>query len=203
MLEFKNKLIVLSVVGILAVIGSLMNSRQSVVQGAGGPTVSIDPAQLPLPVKATQSGPWTVNLGPDAHVSIAGQPITVKNLDEKGRNPYQQSGATGCNGSGLCDFAFPAVPAGKRLVIEHVSANVNPNPGVGVNGTFLEGAGGFTVFSLPGTSMATPELIAVNQTVLAYFDAGQTPFYRVAWSTSSNPGAFQVTISGYLVDLTK
>jgi len=90
--EIKNKVIALSAVGILALIGSLMNSRQSVVQGAGGPTVSIDQAQLPLPVtgsatvsgtvSATQSGPWnvgitgipTVNLATGASVGITGTP---------------------------------------------------------------------------------------------------------------------------------
>ena len=61
-------------------------------------------------------------------VSIA-TTVPVRNIDEKGRNPYQQSGVTGCGASGLCDLAFAQVPAGKRLVIEHVSANVNPNPG--------------------------------------------------------------------------
>jgi hypothetical protein len=129
--------------------------------------------------------------------------LLVKNIDEKGRIPYQQSGARDCTGAGLCDFGFPTVPVGKRLVIEHVSANVNANPGAGVNATFLEGAGGFTVFSLPGTSMATPELIAVNQPVLAYFESGQTPFFRVAYSSSSNTGAYSVVVSGYLVDLTQ
>jgi hypothetical protein len=34
----------------LAAIGSVMNSRQATLQGAGGPAVTIDPAQLPLPV---------------------------------------------------------------------------------------------------------------------------------------------------------
>jgi len=125
----------------------------------------------------------------------------VKNVDEKGRNPYQQSGATGC-GSGLCDFTFPAVPAGKRLVVEHVSANIFVNTG-GVNATFLEGAGGFTVYSLPGRAMATPQLIGVNEQVLAYFEAGQTPFYRVAFSTPDASDSYSVAMSGYLVDLTQ
>ena len=127
----------------------------------------------------------------------------IKNIDEKGRNPYQQSGATDCTGLGLCDLAFPAVPAGKRLVVEHVSGNFNPNPGAAMNAIFLEGAGGFAVFSFPGSSMATPQLVAVNQPVLAYFESGQTPFIRVAWNSTANTGAFSAVITGYLVDLTQ
>ena len=140
------------------------------------------------------------DLGPT--VTIAGPlPVPIRNSDEKGRIPYQQSGGTGCN-TGLCDLAFPSVPAGKRLVIEHVSANVNPNPGIGVIGVFLEGASGFSYWSLPGHSLATPELVSVNEQVLAYFESGEIPFVRVAWnSPTTNTGAFQAVISGYLVDL--
>jgi len=125
----------------------------------------------------------------------------IKNVDEKGRIPYQQSGATSC-GTGLCDFSFPIVPAGKRLVVEHVSANIYVNTG-GVNATFLEGAGGFTVFSLPGRAMATPQLIGVNEQVLAYYEAGQTPFYRVAFSVGDANDSYSVAITGYLVDLSQ
>lgn len=79
MTRFKNNLSIAAAVVTLAFIGTIMNSRQSVVQGAGGPTVTIDPAQLPLhvtgsttatgTVAATQSGLW--------NVGITGQPINV------------------------------------------------------------------------------------------------------------------------------
>lgn len=134
-------------------------------------------------------------------VTIAGPlPVPIRNSDEKGRIPYQQSGGVDCNTS-LCDFAFPSVPAGKRLVIEHVSANVNPNPGVGVNGVFLEGACGSCYWSLPGRSLASPGLVLVNEQVLAYFESGAIPFIRVAWNSGTNTGGFQAVITGYLVDL--
>jgi hypothetical protein len=76
--RFKSHLITAAAVVTLAVIGTIMNSNQSVVQGAGGPTVTIDAAQLPLPVaisgtpsvniantpsvKAAQSGVWNVGI---------------------------------------------------------------------------------------------------------------------------------------------
>ena len=47
----------------------------------------------------------------------------VKNVDEHGRVPYQQS--TGCSPSpSNCEALFPAVPSNRRLVIEYVSALV-------------------------------------------------------------------------------
>jgi hypothetical protein len=63
----KNRMLVIAIIAVLAVIGSLMNSQQSTVRAAArGPTVTIDPTQLPLPVQgslgvagtvaATQSG---------------------------------------------------------------------------------------------------------------------------------------------------
>lgn len=75
----------------LAAAGTLMNSTRTVVQ-ANGPTVMIDPAELPLPVSgsatvsgtvaATQSGPWNVGitgtpafaLAPGSTVGISGTP---------------------------------------------------------------------------------------------------------------------------------
>ena len=173
--SLKNSLMIGTGFMVLVSVGTFMNHGRS----AGA-------------VRAADGGP-TVTIG-------APLPVPVRNIDEKARIPYQQSGAIPCN-SGLCDLAFLAVPAGKRLVVEHVSANVNPNPGVGVNGVFLEGACGFCVWSLPGHSLATPELVAVNEQVLAYFESGTTPFVRVAWSATTNTGAFQAVISGYLIDL--
>jgi hypothetical protein len=101
----------------------------------------------------------------------------------------------------LCDYVFPAVPTGKRLVVEHVSANIGVNSSSGLNGTFLLGDGAF--FSLPGRSMATPEIVGVNEPVLAYFDVGQTPIYRIAFAAVGNSGEFTVVITGYMVDLTQ
>jgi hypothetical protein len=48
---FKKRMLAAAIIAGLAVIGSLMNSQQSTVRAAGGPTVTIDQAQLPLPVQ--------------------------------------------------------------------------------------------------------------------------------------------------------
>jgi hypothetical protein len=89
-----------------------------------------------------------------------------------------------------------------RLVVEHVSANIGVNPGSGINGTFLFAANG-AIFSLPGRSMASPALIGVNEQVLAYYDAGQQPVYRIALSTPSDSGEASSVISGYLINLSQ
>src|SRR5437763_11958251 len=91
---FRSALITVAAVGILAVIGSLMNSHPSVLQAAGGPTVTIDPAQLPLQV--------TNDPGRKAFAFF--------------KNDSFGSTEDGHNVSFI-------VPAGKRLVIESVSVN--------------------------------------------------------------------------------
>jgi len=124
----------------------------------------------------------------------------VKNVDEKGRAPYQQSAFVQCTvaGAGLCDYYFPPVPAGKRLVVEHISANVyGPS---GVNGIFLV-VGGNTSFALPGHTLALSSLYAVNEVVLGFYEAGQTPLFRMATAVVDPNSSAAVTLTGYLVDL--
>lgn len=50
----------------------------------------------------------------------------VKNIDERGRVPYQQGGQ--CSGISTCDVVFAAVPANKRLVVETVRASAQISP---------------------------------------------------------------------------
>ena len=89
--RLKKYLTITLAVFTLAAAGTLMNSTRTVVQ-ANGPTVMIDPAELPLPVSgsatvsgtvaATQSGPWnigitgtpTVGLAAGSTVGISGTP---------------------------------------------------------------------------------------------------------------------------------
>jgi hypothetical protein len=125
----------------------------------------------------------------------------VKNLDERGRNPYMQTTFLSCTAAnGLCDLFFPAVPAGKRLVVEHVSANVYAASGI--NATFLLTPGN-AQFALAARANSSPTLLAVNEPVLAYFDAGQSPLYRVALNVAGSQSSISAVISGYLVDLTQ
>jgi hypothetical protein len=60
--RFKNHLIAAGVLSVLAIIGTIMNSHQSVAQAAGGPTVTIDPDQLPLPVQGSLGITGTANV---------------------------------------------------------------------------------------------------------------------------------------------
>ena len=121
----------------------------------------------------------------------------VKNVDEPGRAPYTQNAFANCGTVGLCDITFPAVPAGRRLVITNVSANIGSI--VGVNGAFL--LSGSNYFSLPTHTGASNSVIAVNESVLQFYDAGTTPVFRVAFASIDANNVAYALISGHLVDL--
>jgi hypothetical protein len=202
--SISRRLMIGAALTVLVTLGSVMNrnSTTGALHAAdGGPTVTIG-GPLPLPTTAVQNGAWNVGLTGTPTVNV-GNHVAVRNIDEKGRNPYMQGGFVNCPpANGLCDTLFPPVPAGKRLVVEHVSANIGLNPGSGINGAFLL-AGGNAVFSLPGRSMATPQIVGVNEQVLAYYEAGQTPVFRLAWAGGGNGGEASSVLSGYLVDLSQ
>jgi hypothetical protein len=135
MSTFKKRMLVAAVIAGLAVIGSLMNSQQSTVRAAGGPTVTIDQAQLPLPVQgslgisgtvaATQSGIWNVGITgtPNVHVTnpVAAPALTL-DISKSASGHVQltcdnlPTGST-CGGNMLSPYV---VPAGQNLVVTSV-----------------------------------------------------------------------------------
>jgi hypothetical protein len=84
MSTFKKRVLGAAIIAALAVIGSLMNCQQSTVRATAGPSVTIDPTQLPLPVQgslgvsgtiaANQSGTWNVGITGTPNVAITGTP---------------------------------------------------------------------------------------------------------------------------------
>jgi len=123
----------------------------------------------------------------------------VKNVDERGRVPYQSAAA--CSASGgpaiSCDILLTKVPVGTRLVLEHISSNNQLPPGAT-----------FYTFSTTHGTMLPPKLFASfpgstiwtgNDDLLEYFEAGETPkvsVFATATSLTAN-----VLATGYLVTL--
>src|SRR5215472_1297712 len=183
--SLKNRVFAAAIIAGLAVIGSLMNSQQSTVRAAGGPTVTIDPTQLPLPVQgslgvsgtvaATQSGAWNVGITgtPTVHVgNAATSPVLVRDVDNPARKPFAVN--TSCvmaAASNNCNAQF-SVPAGSELVIENVSVSAAVKTGertvaqmqVSTNGAIhhleipLTFQGSFSTFSPPDQYTANQSL---------------------------------------------
>jgi hypothetical protein len=117
----------------------------------------------------------------------------VRDVDDPGRIAYESQQSVG---AGQDTFIFPAVPAGHRLVIQHVSAIVI-FPSVVSEVTAA-------VFSPEGFSSFLPPLFLnstrFDQLVQLYVDAGHGPKVTVSADAPVNNGS--VTLTGYLLDCT-
>jgi hypothetical protein len=216
MQTLRKNVVALSIVGVLAVIGVLISSHQTHAQGrGGGPTVTIDPAQLPLPVtgnstvsgtvSATQSGPWNVGISGN---SVA-NPLQIRDVDRPGNQPAM--GGDQCIASGSrCNFdSLYTVPAGKRLVVEYASASGLLPAGQHFSCFFFPHEGtnfGQIALSLPSSPASTSSGTVVPEAVTAQamrFYADQSTTLDAGCSRDSDSGAavFDLHFSGYLVNV--
>ena len=143
----------------------------------------------------------------------------VKNVDERGRIPYQQLAS--CDwvnyyGGPTCSVTLPAVPANKRLVMTNVNGEFivyyYAGPQDGKPGIWVSVPGTMNQVRIPidfGQAVENPYSptaldFPVNAQVLLFVEAGQSlkvsfqVFGPNAASNSVNP---LVLITGYLVDL--
>lgn len=118
------------------------------------------------------------------------RPAAVKNVDEPGRVPYQHvfsavPGAdTGC-GLNFCTKDFPAVPAGKRLVVTDFYGTVSLKPAATVHSLRLR--------ALDRTDPTHPALRAV-------FEVPNDPdaYYDVALTTGLRRYSFGAKVTMYV-----
>ncbi len=107
--------------------------------------------------------------------------------------PYQAIASvpdsTTCPG-GQCILNFPIVPAGKRLVITNISAQLGP----AADQLVLEGNG--VSFFVPKSH---PKIGFLASQVTVYFDAGTTPTARIFAGASTQHTSLIVTLVGHLV----
>ena len=110
-------------------------------------------------------------------------------------DPYQAEAAipdsTTCPG-GQCILSFPTVPAGKRLVLKSVSAQLGPV----ADSLVLEG--GSAAYFVPKSD---PNNGVLASQVTFYYDAGATPTARMFVGTSTQHTSLIVTLVGHLVDM--
>lgn len=155
-------------------------------------------------------------------VAMAQRPALVKNSDEPGRIPYEAEAefngggcATNCVNFAsigpvvLFDMNSP-VPAGKRLVIRHISGQVIGSQGCGTCAIGLQSSPVFAAESLkwsypgPFTSSVPSTGVVVNGFSADPFvtvGPGEMPHVRVQ---AQGQGGYysNIVISGYLIDAT-
>jgi|GEM_PF-3574193 len=124
----------------------------------------------------------------------------VRNDDDPGRIPYQSVVQQGTAGQ-LFKFGFPAVPAGHRLVIQHISGGLlfqappshSAQVEVTVNGQIA--ASFFAPFILTS--------VKFDQPVQLYVDAGEVPTVVVEGDNGLVPAVRgSLILTGYLLDCT-
>ncbi len=138
----------------------------------------------------------------------------VQNVDEPGRNPYQETHAfnfigTGSCGVTICSVSFAPVPAGYRLVITSVSGRLEPS-----NATLqylsltpsrnsLAEVEVFVPAQVQGITNPSNGITTYifNAQVQLYAEASEIPTFNVAVSQYPNAYDNEVTLTGYYVKL--
>jgi hypothetical protein len=133
-------------------------------------------------------------------------PVPVGNVNDA-RNPFQRRVAFDIVGTTQGDAGI-IVPAGKRLVIEHISARAQGPVGVKYFGSIQvvawpgeQQAIHYLVFNFQGTFGDVDEYTA-SQPLRAYADVNVPPAtFTVTRSDITGSSHIEMDISGYLVDV--
>lgn len=198
MIELKKHLLnryLLATAGLLGltVTGALMDSRKAIAQGATPVTVT----NSPLLVEGT------MHIAAPQHGSI---PVNVNHLppvEVVVKTPYHMH----LSSSVFLAVGFPAIPLGKRLVLQYVSATVELNAPLSVAGGLDLDDGALTpLLHLPinrQATIASTDVWVASQSVTSYIDEGTIIVVRVPGGVfPSGPiHSIDATLDGYLEDM--
>ena len=112
-------------------------------------------------------------------------------MSESG-DPYQATAVIGDSATcpdSQCRFTFPTIPAGKRLLITSVSAQLGQT-----HDTIVLEGNGITYF----VTKTHPDLGNVTAPVSLYYEAGSTPTARVFSPDKTQHTSLIITIVGEL-----
>jgi hypothetical protein len=163
------------------------------------------PGEVKVINTSTQPVPTVITNTPTTKIKTdADNPIFVQDVDNPARQPFQQKMNFNL-ADGFSEVCMPiaTVPAGKRLVIEYVSAKVNIPGGQKLRAlnVFTNLNGDFAYhFLVPTPTGAFNEYVA-GQQVRLYADPNTQVNICASRDTGDGIAPVQATISGYLVDL--
>jgi hypothetical protein len=126
-------------------------------------------------------------------------PVVAEDADRATRIPYQSSSGppgSGCYLPPLCLFnAFTPAPAGYRLVVQNISAQLVVKSGTPLPSGFINSSGD-QLSSFIGT-YAGDSFAVINQQITSYHNAGDSPSLIITadWYGLSSA---TVTLSGYI-----
>lgn len=130
----------------------------------------------------------------------------TKNVDEPGRRPYQLAASfipSSCSTNGIlyfCALDLPAVPTGKRLVVEHISMFVAVSGGTPDLLRFRN-QNFNTLFWVQPTftpRVNFPGQFFLDRPVDVYYEPDDTP--NVGLQLTAPLSVAEITVHGYLID---
>jgi hypothetical protein len=157
-------------------------------------------------VGATQSGPWSVDV-----TNTAASPVPFRDVDNPARQPFRAQVVAGfADGASITgNITIATVPAGKRLIIEHVWAFAKIPVGQKVieGGVVLEDDPHATAIAHfrwdgQGTNAGgTLDYFVASDAVRVSANPGPTQCFAERDNvTGASPDSVTFTISGYFVD---
>ena len=133
-------------------------------------------------------------------------PTSSVNVTDPGRIAYQSTVTpTACSGNSQCFSDFPAVPAGHRLVIQHIGGFVVLTAQPTSTDVYIQDntiGTTFGAFFVPSNPLPSGFESLFDQAVLGYVDAGDFAIVAVDVQGNSvfNTGTQEVTLTGYVLD---
>jgi hypothetical protein len=178
-----------------------MKFAKSLLMGTGGVALS----GLLLALLAPQAAHGLVAALVQV-ANTASAPAIASLIDDPGRVAFMQNASFSCFSAGSCTYVSPsAVPAGHRVVIQHVSgALVFQSTPSWILVTMLaqtENSITPAFFNVPPGPAGG--LVYFDQPILFYFDAGQFPQVNIFANLPLNETPItQLTLIGYELDCT-
>ena len=194
-MSFKN---IFGVPCILALTGAVMLTNSLRIE-AQNPNAGSAPVHIVNPLPLPVTGSVTLESG--------GSVLNTKNVDQPGRSPYQVTSLfspSSCTFNSVlyfCPLSFPVVPAGKRLIIEHISMFVAESAGGSPDSLrFLNSFNGTAFWVQPTFTprVGTPDHSFLDRPVLVYYDSGENP--NVLLAVTKVLAAAEMSVQGYLID---
>ncbi len=183
MLRFKQSLVAFFGLLALAILVALVTPRTGLGQGG-----------------AKQPQPLSVNV-----TNTEAAPVPVRDVDSPGRQRFSSRVVISIPGNGILVSDHYVVPAGKRLVLEDVSAGVHIPQGYRAHFSILRSTpgGDNALRHLTLTyqfTQASIDLLVAGEPVRMYFEPGDKLGYIINLSGNVGNTSVDLTLSGYLVD---
>ena len=126
------------------------------------------------------------------------QPVIGPGIQPYQNNQLYNPSASICPNQFYCQIAFPAVPAGKRLVVTHASATYSMNAGA-VEAIVSIGNSLFSTMDLPAPVGVGFNRYVASSPITYYFEQGETPYIFITGGSVITNNTGHASLVGYLV----